>query len=142
MVSTFNFNSHKTNEHTLNLQASIPTELGKLSNLIYLRLSYNAFTGKVPDGLAEMKGLQLLQLQSNRITEIPAIARLNSDKYGRSTFVTDCGVPSAFEKVLECKNCTMCCEYHFTIAIACFDPFAPHPLTYFLISLNIYRQRK
>eukprot|EP00984_Skeletonema_dohrnii_P006686 scaffold2378_cov137-Skeletonema_dohrnii-CCMP3373.AAC.9 len=93
-----------------------------------------------PDGLAEMKGLQLLQLQSNRITEIPAIARLNSDEYGRSTFVTDdCGVPSAFEKVLECKNCTMCCEYHFTIVIAYFDPFAPPLSPTFLTSLNIYR---
>eukprot|EP00985_Skeletonema_marinoi_P021635 scaffold13377_cov117-Skeletonema_marinoi.AAC.6 len=92
------------------IKASIPTELGKLSNLIYLRLSYNAFTGTVPEGLAEMKGLQLLQLQSNRITKMPTIPRLNDFIHGQSTFVTDCGVPSAFDEALECDNCTMCCN--------------------------------
>eukprot|EP00984_Skeletonema_dohrnii_P035197 scaffold34668_cov189-Skeletonema_dohrnii-CCMP3373.AAC.4 len=113
MVPTFNSNSQQTNDaHTLNLQASIPTELGKLSNLIYLRLSYNAFTGTVPEGLAEMKGLQLLQLQSNRITKIPIIPRLDDIIHGQSTFVTDCGVPSAFDNALECDNCTMCCKYY------------------------------
>ncbi|KAK1733561.1 leucine-rich repeat protein [Skeletonema marinoi] len=92
------------------IKASIPTELGKLSNLIYLRLSYNAFTGTVPEGLAEMKGLQLLQLQSNRITKMPIIPRLDDFIHGQSTFVTDCGVPSAFDEALECDNCTMCCN--------------------------------
>ncbi len=43
---------------------------------------------------------------------MPAIARLDDTKYGNSTFVTDCGVPSAFEKAFECQTCTMCCEYY------------------------------
>jgi len=82
-----------------------------LSNLTYLRLSYNALTGAAPEGLGRMKGLQLLQLQSNRITEMPIIPRLNSI-HGQSTFVTDCGVPSAFDEALQCENCTMCCKYY------------------------------
>ena len=93
-------------------QGSIPAELGKLSKLVYLRLSYNAFTGAAPEGLAEMKGLQLLQLQSNRITELPIIPQLDESFYKNSTFVTDCGVPSAFDEALKCEHCTMCCKYH------------------------------
>ena len=112
----------------LNSQGSIPNEIGLLSNLTYLRLSYNAFTGAVPVDLGEMKGLQLIQLQSNRITEMPNIPRLDSI-HGRSTFVTDCGVPSAFDKALECENCTMCCEYVF--AVAHLASLAPQPLTIF-----------
>ena len=139
MVSTFNSNSQsqKTNDtHTLNLQASIPTELGKLSNLIYLRLSYNAFTGTVPEGLAEMKGLQLLQLQSNRITKMPIIPRLDDFIHGQSTFVTDCGVPSAFDNALECDNCTMCCKYYCYVAVAHFDSLNPQLLTSIDIASN------
>eukprot|EP00985_Skeletonema_marinoi_P018427 scaffold10296_cov84-Skeletonema_marinoi.AAC.3 len=95
-----------------NIKGSIPAELGKLSKLVYLRLSYNAFTGAAPEGLAEMKGLQLLQLQSNRITELPIIPQLDESFYKNSTFVTDCGVPSAFDEALKCEHCTMCCKYH------------------------------
>eukprot|EP00984_Skeletonema_dohrnii_P008776 scaffold3271_cov82-Skeletonema_dohrnii-CCMP3373.AAC.2 len=93
------------------IKGSIPTELGKLSKLVYLRLSYNAFTGAAPECLAEMKGLQLLQLQSNRITELPNIPQLDESFYNKSTFVTDCGVPSAFDEALKCEHCTMCCKY-------------------------------
>ena len=86
-------------------QGSIPTEIGLLSNLTYLRLSYNAFTGAAPEGLGMMGGLQLLQLQSNRITDMPNIPSLNSSKYGKSSFVTDCGVPSAFDEgEYNCSN--------------------------------------
>jgi len=101
------------NKTQLNSQGSIPTEIGLLSNLTYLRLSYNAFTGTAPEGLGELTKLQLLQLQSNRITEMPAIPRLEDSifKFNESTFVTDCGVPSAFSDPMECENCTMCCEY-------------------------------
>eukprot|EP00956_Cyclotella_meneghiniana_P002689 scaffold3165_cov62-Cyclotella_meneghiniana.AAC.11 len=89
---------------------SIPTEIGLLSNLTYLRLSYNAFTGAAPKGLGMMSGLQLLQLQSNWITDMPNIPILNRSTYGKSSFVADCGVPSAFDEALKCDNCTMCCN--------------------------------
>eukprot|EP00984_Skeletonema_dohrnii_P001051 scaffold329_cov92-Skeletonema_dohrnii-CCMP3373.AAC.2 len=93
------------------IKGSIPKEIGQLSELTYLRLSYNAFTGTAPEGVGELTKLQLLQLQSNRITEIPDIIRLNDAEYGNSTFVTDCGVPSAFNEAPKCEHCTMCCEY-------------------------------
>eukprot|EP00985_Skeletonema_marinoi_P022692 scaffold14622_cov86-Skeletonema_marinoi.AAC.6 len=69
------------------------------------------FTGTAPEGLGGLTKLYLLQLQSNRITEIPDIIRLDDAEYGNSTFVTDCGVPSAFDEALACEKCTMCCEY-------------------------------
>eukprot|EP00984_Skeletonema_dohrnii_P011075 scaffold4396_cov127-Skeletonema_dohrnii-CCMP3373.AAC.6 len=90
-------------------QGSIPAEIGLLSNLTYLRLSYNAFTGTA-EGLSELTKLQLLQLQSNRITGMPNMTQLDKSEYSESTFVTDCGVPSAFDETPECENCTMCCN--------------------------------
>ena len=82
---------------------------------MYLRLSYNAFTGAAPVSLGELAQLQLLQLQTNRITKIPNITQLDESIYNNSTFVTDCGVPSAFDEALECENCTMCCEYYSNV---------------------------
>ncbi len=92
-------------------QGSIPTEIGLLSNLTYLRLSYNTFTGTAPKGLGDLTKLKLLQLQSNRITKMPVIPRLDESIFNESTFVTDCGVPSAFTDPMECEHCTMCCKY-------------------------------
>ncbi|KAK1733977.1 leucine-rich repeat domain-containing protein [Skeletonema marinoi] len=92
------------------MKGSIPKEIGLLSNLTYLRLSYNAFTGAVPESLRELTKLQLVHLQSNRITEVSNIPQLGESDYFYSTFVTDCGVPSVFDEVLECDNCTMCCN--------------------------------
>ena len=114
---TFIANSHQT----CALFASNKTQLTGLDSIRdwptfqphLLRLSYNAFTGTAPKGLGQLTKLQLLQLQSNRITEMPAIPRLEDSifKFNESTFVTDCGVPSAFSDPMECENCTMCCEY-------------------------------
>eukprot|EP00984_Skeletonema_dohrnii_P014278 scaffold5981_cov146-Skeletonema_dohrnii-CCMP3373.AAC.7 len=96
------------------MKGSIPTEIGLLSNLTYLRLSYNAFTGAAPEGLGELTRMQLLQLQSNRITEIPNIPQLDKSIYKNSTFVTDCGVPSAFDEALECDNSRLTSSLHTT----------------------------
>ena len=41
---------------------------------------------------------------------MPNITQLDDSIYSKSTFVTDCGVPSAFEEAMECDSCTMCCE--------------------------------
>ncbi|KAK1744106.1 leucine-rich repeat protein [Skeletonema marinoi] len=105
------------------IKASIPKEIGLLSELTYLRLSYNAFTGTAPGVLGKLTKLQVLQLQSNRITkipniqlqsnlntEMPNIPNLNEIQDKKSTFVTDCGVPSAFENTPDCEDCTMCCN--------------------------------
>eukprot|EP00984_Skeletonema_dohrnii_P021325 scaffold10629_cov77-Skeletonema_dohrnii-CCMP3373.AAC.2 len=110
------------------IKGSIPTEIGELAELTYLRLSYNAFTGTA-EGLRELTKLQLLQLQSNRITGMPIMTQLDISKYNESTFVTDCGVPSAFDETPECQNCTMCCEYYSNVAQ--FASSVPTPLTNF-----------
>jgi len=123
---------HSRNQFNLNSQGSIPTEIGLLSNLTYLRLSYNAFTGAAPGVLGKLTKLHLLQLQSNRITKIPDNIRLDDAAYGNSTFVTDCGVPSAFDETPECKDCTMCCEYYYsTTNVAEFASSVPIPLINF-----------
>eukprot|EP00984_Skeletonema_dohrnii_P028680 scaffold18734_cov115-Skeletonema_dohrnii-CCMP3373.AAC.8 len=96
------------------IKGSIPTEIGLLSELTYLRLSYNAFTGTA-EGLGELANLQLLHLNSNRITEMPNMAQFEIVN-SKSAFVTDCGVPSAFDEAPECKDCTMCCEYYSNVA--------------------------
>ena len=103
----------------LDSQGSIPTQIGNLTNLTYLRLSYNAFTGAAPESLGELTQLHLLQLQTNRITKIPNMPQLDENEsiYYKSTFVTDCGVPTAFEEALECEHCTMCCEYNSNVIV-------------------------
>ena len=54
------------------LTGEIPAELGKLSNLRWLKLSSNQLTGEIPTELGELTNLRLLNLQSNQLTgEIP-----------------------------------------------------------------------
>ncbi len=48
---------------------------------------------------------------------MPAIPRLIGTEYEDSTFVTDCGVPSAFDVALVCTNCTMCCEFNILMML-------------------------
>lgn len=64
----------------------------------------------MPESLRELTKLQLVHLQSNRITEVPNMLRLDESIYNTSTFVADCGVPTAFNEALQCEHCTMCCN--------------------------------
>ena len=50
------------------LQGSIPTELGSLTNLRYLRLNNNALTGPIPTELGNLSNLESLQLYNNALT--------------------------------------------------------------------------
>ena len=55
------------------LRGPIPAELGDLSNLELLHLSYNQLTGPIPAELGGLTNLELLFLSSNRLTgPIPA----------------------------------------------------------------------
>ncbi|MBC8863190.1 cell surface protein, partial [Escherichia coli] len=51
------------------LSGEIPAELGELTNLSELRLDYNQFTGKIPDGLGKISSIAL---QNNELVgQIP-----------------------------------------------------------------------
>lgn len=92
------------------LQGNIPTEIGLLSDLSYLRLSYNNLVGTMPMEFQELSQLKTIQLQSNRISgAIPLSMNAQLD-VGQSTFISGCGVPTMYENVLICENCTMCCK--------------------------------
>ena len=56
--------------------------------------------------------LELVQLHSNRLTgTIPDLnVTPNYEKSSISSFVSDCGYPSAFEDPIQCEACTMCCN--------------------------------
>ena len=50
------------------LSGSIPTELGKLSELVFLVLNDNALTGSIPEGLGNLSRLRGLFLYQNQLT--------------------------------------------------------------------------
>ena len=88
-------------------QGSIPTEIGLLSNLTRLKLSYNGFVG---DG-ASFGGLSLLgliHLHGNRLSS--SIPPMNFKSSSSSSYIVDCGNPSDFKSSLLCEECTMCCK--------------------------------
>ncbi|XP_068333092.1 MDIS1-interacting receptor like kinase 2-like [Pyrus communis] len=68
--------------HARGLKGSIPSEIGTLSKLKHLDLSYNQITGYIPSSLWNLKNLVTLQLSANRLTgPIPTtIGRLTSLK--------------------------------------------------------------
>ena len=90
-------------------QGSIPTQLGLLSHLVYLKLSYNSFVGVIPLELGNLETLELLHLQGNRMEGeivLPDLEQL----YEESSFITDCGSPAYYEMPIVCKGCTICCN--------------------------------
>ena len=93
-------------------QGEIPSEIGLLSSLAYLRLSYNSFIGSTPAELNTLKELELIHLHSNRISGSISLSQSKSHVADISSFVSDCGAPSNFESVLICDGCTICCEQH------------------------------
>ena len=63
------------------LTGSIPSEIGNLTNLIYLVLSSNQLTGSIPPEIGNLDSLTYLNLSDNQLTgEIPeSICDLNID---------------------------------------------------------------
>ena len=73
-----------------------------------LPVSYNEFIGNETNFGNNMPNLELIQLHGNRLSgEIRSFNWENDDS---SSFVSDCGRPSAFDEGLTCDGCTMCCE--------------------------------
>ncbi|KAL7547744.1 hypothetical protein ACHAWF_012488, partial [Thalassiosira exigua] len=90
------------------LKGTIPTSIGLLSNLTFLRLSYNGFVGNETNFGSNLPHLSLLQIHGNRLDgTIPLLNLTFPEGY---SFISDCGNPSAFDKSLECLECTMCCN--------------------------------
>jgi len=104
------------------IKGFVPLEIGQLSRLVSLRLSYNELTGTMPnDFFSNLTKLKLIQLHSNRIRGTITNLEWTEEKWEEkdhlliltsydSSFITDCGNPSDFEKSLKCENCTMCCN--------------------------------
>jgi hypothetical protein len=91
------------------LKGSIPSGIGSLLHLKRLRISYNALTGEIPQNISSLEHLELLHLHGNRLTgSMPDVNSLGLSE--TSSFISDCGVPSVFDKPLICDNCTMCCN--------------------------------
>jgi hypothetical protein len=91
------------------LKGSIPSDIGSLLHLKRLRISYNALTGEVPQNISSLEHLELLHLHGNRLTgSMPYVNSWGLTE--NSSFISDCGVPSVFDKPLVCDNCTMCCN--------------------------------
>ena len=65
------------------MTGEIPPELGRLSNLTGLGLSYNQLTGEIPPELGGLSNLEVLGLHSNQLTgEIPPeLGRLSNLTY-------------------------------------------------------------
>ena len=93
-------------------QGSIPTEIGLLSNLINLRLSYNEFTGNGTN-FGTLQRLKLIHLHGNRLSGIIPKMYLDfevEEDVANYAFISDCGQPSDFNPSLVCTECTMCCK--------------------------------
>eukprot|EP00957_Ditylum_brightwellii_P008697 660254-Ditylum_brightwellii.AAC.1 len=70
------------------MKGSIPSEMGNLSNLTSLILSFNKITGTVPPEIANLTKLELLHLHNNRLQgTVPRLALKGQTK---SSFITDC----------------------------------------------------
>ena len=99
-------------------KGSIPTEIGLLSNLTRLRLSYNEFFGDNVN-LLNLQRLDLIHLQGNRLSGSLNFTSFSTDKKqftkeeSYSLYVSDCGNPSDFSPLLACEKCTICCETLF-----------------------------
>jgi Leucine-rich repeat (LRR) protein len=122
---------------------SIPSSMGKLSNLLLLDLHQNFLNGTLPESLGHLTQLQYLILNDNYLSStIPLSFRnlthldtvlINANSFtgnvnntlclpGRnySTMTADCQqdvTDGSFE--VRCPCCTQCCAPHATRAIPC-----------------------
>ncbi len=85
------------------LQGYIPTEIGLLSNIWYLRLSYNSFIDNVPSELSNLHHLSLFHLHGNRIqgTMPPLDTQYMDDS---SSFITGEGGGKMMFSILSLLN--------------------------------------
>ena len=110
---------HASSAKSQCFQGQIPSEIGLLSSLAHLRLSYNSFVGTVPAELNTLKKLELIHLHSNRISGNISLSLSKSHVADDSSFVSDCGLPSIYLTPLACEQCSICCEILKAHVISC-----------------------
>lgn len=110
--SLFNVTSLQTIDLNDNeLYGTIPSELGMLTDLKKLRLSYNELTG-IPTTFGLLTNLSFLHLHGNRISGDDSYITVVSDSASSEehAFVADCGDPVDSSEPFECDSCDMCCN--------------------------------
>ncbi|XP_048127785.1 uncharacterized protein LOC125312716 [Rhodamnia argentea] len=79
----------------LNLTSSIPASVGQLSKLTFVDLSHNDLTGKIPNSLTSLKNLDTFRVNDNQLCgQIPVGGKLQS--VGASSYSNNkclCGAP-------------------------------------------------
>ena len=85
------------------LTGTIPNQITFLKNVNRISMSYNDFKGTIPSEFGKMEHLTLLHLHSNRLTGTLDINRAVDS-------ITDCGETAAMPNMVECDQCSYCCN--------------------------------
>ena len=85
------------------LTSTIPNGMTLLNNVLRLSLSYNYLKGTIPSEISKMEYLTLLHLHGNRLTGTLDIGWLVDS-------ITDCGEKAAIPNLVECDDCSYCCN--------------------------------
>merc|ERR1719401_1822946 len=85
------------------LSGTIPDQITFLNNIIRISLSYNDFKGTIPSEIGKMEHLTLLHLHGNRLTGTLDISETVDS-------ITDCGETPAIPNLVECIDCSFCCN--------------------------------
>jgi len=85
------------------LTGTLPIQITKLKNALRISLSYNDLKGTIPSEIAKMEYLNLLHLHGNRLTGTLDIRRSVES-------ITDCGETPAIPNLVECDDCSFCCN--------------------------------
>ena len=91
--------------HNNKLFSTIPPEIGQILNVSSLSISYNNIKGTIPAEIGNLSRLRLLHLHSNRLEGIA-----DHFDYEIESFITDCGNTETTESLVDCVNCTECCN--------------------------------
>ena len=91
-----------------------------LTSLTHLKLSYNFFVKIIPAKVENLKRLELLHLQSNRLQGTLSLPDLKRGSYGHSS--PTAAHRQCVEGPMTCNECSMCYEFYFDLIISCCPP--------------------
>ena len=87
------------------LTGSLPSQIGKLINVSKISLSYNNLKGTISKELSNLNTLNLLHLHNNNLE-----GSADLFNYTIKSFITDCGRTEISPGLVECLNCSECCN--------------------------------